>query len=325
VDNVSSERGLGQQWGMRRAKLPDHLTTGSFSLRSSDKAGISRTRTAARDLVTVSRGIRVPLDSGAKGAAALRAYTDIDDTSILVAVSAARIWGHPLPSYRSNDWRIQVARRPGFSVPRRANVVGRLLTFLPDEVVEYDGVGVTSAARTWLDLASELKLPDLVAAGDFLACQHGAEFPYPKDAHCSTEELHRMVAKHPGMRGVRAARNALDLVRIGADSAPETFMRLALLDAGLPEPTLNLVVWGDAGQPVLWPDAAYPGLRIALQYDGEIHNNNGQYVRDIRRQETSASYGWLEVRVSKDDLQGERPAVVRKVLRALNSRGWSAR
>jgi hypothetical protein len=310
---------------MRRAQLPDHLTSGSFSLRAADKAGVTRTRTAAHDLVTVSRGIRMPIDCEASGAAALRAYTDTDDTSILASLSAARIWGHPLPSYRNGDWRIHIARCPGFSVPRRANVVGRLLTFLPEEVVEYDGVRVTSPARTWLDLASELKLPDLVAAGDFLICRHDAEFPYPKEALCSIEQLQRMVARHPGMRGVRAARHALDLVRIGADSAPETLMRLALLDAGLPEPMLNHVVWGDAGQPVLWPDAAYPGFRIALQYDGEIHENTGQYLRDIRRQEMSAAYGWLEVRVSKLDLDGERPAVVRKVLRALKSRGWSAR
>lgn len=325
VDNLSGALAFEQQWGMRRAKLPDHLTTGSFSLRAADKAGVTRTRTAAHDLVTVSRGIRMPIESEASGAAALRAYTDTDDTSILASFSAARIWGQPLPSYRSSDWRIHIARRRGFSAPRRVNVVGHLLTFLPDEVVEHDGVRLTSPARTWLDLAAALDLNDLVAAGDFLVCRHGPEFPYPKEALCDIEELQNMVARHPGMRGVRTARNALELIRVGADSAPETLMRLALLEAGLPEPTLNQVVWGDTGQPVLWPDAAYPEFRIGLQYDGEVHAGSGQYLKDIRRQETAALYGWLEVRVSKDDLQGERPAVVPKVLRALNSRGWSAR
>ena len=80
---------------MRRAALPDHLTNGSFSLRASDKAGVTRTRTAAKDLVTVSRGIRVPAKSEATGSLALRAYTDLDDTSILVSLSAAHIWGAP--------------------------------------------------------------------------------------------------------------------------------------------------------------------------------------------------------------------------------------
>jgi len=101
-------------------------------------------------------------------------------------------------------------------------------------------------------------------------------------------------------------------------------MRLALVNAGLPEPVLNHVVWGDHGMPVLWPDAAYLDYRISIQYDGMPHADGKQHRRDIARQETTAVYGWLEVRVSKDDLDGERPAVVRKVRRALESRGWRA-
>ena len=110
------------EWGMRRAQLPDHLTTGSFSLRASDKAGVTRSRTRAKDLLLVSRGIRVPAASGLSGAAALKAYTDLDDSSLLVSLSAARIWGIPLPGNHNGDWRVHIARRRGFSFPRRANV-----------------------------------------------------------------------------------------------------------------------------------------------------------------------------------------------------------
>ncbi|MEV4953076.1 endonuclease domain-containing protein [Paenarthrobacter nitroguajacolicus] len=307
---------------MRRTNLPDHLTTGSFSLRASDKAGVTRKRTAAKDLVTVSRGVRVPVLSGATGAAALRAYTDLDDTSVLVMLSAARLWNVPLPGYVSGDWRIHLARRRGFSFPRRVNVAGHLLTFLAGETAEHDGVKLTSPARTWLDLASVLKLEDLVAAGDSLVCSHGAEFPVPKDALCSIEELREIVRRHPGMRGVRTARAALGLIRVGADSAPETHMRLALIDANLPEPELNHVVRNHLGLPVLWPDAAYLEWKVSLQYDGQHHGGAEQHLRDIERQERSLAYGWLEVRISKHDLEGERPAVVHKVRRALQSRGW---
>ncbi|NWL33642.1 endonuclease domain-containing protein [Paenarthrobacter nitroguajacolicus] len=307
---------------MRRTNLPDHLTTGSFSLRASDKAGVTRKRTAAKDLVTVSRGVRVPVLSGATGAAALRAYTDLDDASVLVMPSAARLWNVPLPGYVSGDWRIHLARRRGFSFPRRVNVAGHLLTFLPGETVEHDGVKLTSPARTWLDMASVLKLEDLVAAGDSLVCSHGPDFPVPKDALCSIEELREIVGRHPGMRGVRTARAALELIRVGADSAPETHMRLALIDANLPEPELNHVVRNHLGLPVLWPDAAYLEWKVSLQYDGQHHGGAEQHLRDIERQERSLAYGWLEVRISKHDLEGERPAVVHKVRRALQSRGW---
>ena len=314
---------------MRRAPLPLHLTTGSFSLRAADKAGVTRTRTAARDLVTVSRGIRVPTGSAAAGAAALRAYTDLDDESILSLGSAARLWNAPLPSWLEADWRIHLARRRGRSTPRRVNVVGHQLALRPDEVVELDGVRLTSPARTWLDLASVLSADDLVVAGDSLVCEHGPEFPFPREALCGVEELRAMVERHPGSRGVRKARAAVELLRVGADSPPETRLRLVLVRAGLPEPILNHVIWGrdpwgGTGSPVLWPDAAYPQWRIALQYEGAHHNGEDQYLWDIGRADTATRCGWLEVRMSRLDLEGEHPAAVRKVRNALESRGWRA-
>jgi hypothetical protein len=320
---------------MRRAPLPPHLTTGSFSLRAADKAGVTRTRTRAKDLITVSRGIRVPLASAAAGAAAMRAYTGLDDDSLLALGSAARIWNAPLPPRLSEDWRIHLARRHGSSMPRRANVVGHLLTLLPDEAVELDGVRLTSPARTWLDLAAVLGVDELVALGDSMVCGHGPAHPFPRRALCSVADLREMADRHAGRRGVRRARAAVELVRVGADSAPETQMRLALVRAGLPEPVLNHVVWGepDWGEsprgreaaPALWPDAAYPRWRIALQYEGAHHNGADQYLRDIRRADTTARFGWLELRISRLDLAGDRPAVVRKVRAALESRGWRAR
>ncbi|MET3923351.1 hypothetical protein [Arthrobacter sp. UYEF20] len=310
---------------MHRAPLPEHLTAGSFSLRMSDKAGVSRTRTVAKDLSTVSRGVRVDLGSEAKNGAALRAYTELDDSSALTHVSAARVWRAALSWRLEDDWRIHLSRRPGFSMPRRVNVVGHLLTFLPGELVEYDGVRLTSPARTWLDLASMAGVDELVIAGDSLVCSHGPEFPAPREPLCTVEDLRAMVSKHPGVRGARLARAALELIRVGADSQPETSMRLALVRAGLPEPELNHVLWGVHGAPVLWPDAAYLEWRISIQYDGAGHGGPEQYLRDIRRESVTAEYGWLEVRVSKDDLAGDRPAVVRKVRAALESRGWRAR
>jgi hypothetical protein len=310
---------------MHRAPLPGDLTKGSFSLRASDKAGISRTRTEANDLVTVSRGIRMHLGSEASGAAALRAYTEIDDASMLAFASAARVLQAGLPVWLERDWRIHVARRRGFSMPRRANVVGHLLTLLPGEVIEYDGVRLTSPARTWLDLASVLNVDELVIAGDSLVCSHGPDFPKPREPLCTVDDLREIVGRHPGIRGVRTARAAGELVRVGSDSQPETRMRLYLVRGGLPEPVLNHVVTGVYGSPVLWPDAAYPVQRVAVQYEGSHHNAADQYVRDIRRADIAAEHGWLEVRVSKFDLAGDRPAVVGKVRAALQSRGWRSR
>jgi hypothetical protein len=307
---------------MRRIQLPQHLYRRSFTTRASDEAGVPRGRTRAADLINVSRGIRVPVGVPLHGAAALAAYTEAHPRAVLSHHSAARLWQIPLPPWLDNDWRIHLANPPAAAKPRRVNVVGHRLTMVEGEVCELDGVRLTSPARTWLDLASCLSLEDLVAAGDHLVCSHGADFPVPRVPICSPEDLVQVVARHPGMRGVRDARAALALIRIGADSPPESSMRLALVGAGLPEPELNVVVRDGNGVPRLWPDGAYRAYRIGLQYDGGHHNSPGQYQRDIRRLETSRVLGWDEVRVSLEDLRGDRPTVVAKVAAALKAHGW---
>ncbi|MET1021465.1 MAG: hypothetical protein ABWX69_04615 [Arthrobacter sp.] len=310
---------------MRRVELPTSLVNGSFSVLAADAARIPRKRTRAQDLITVSRGIRIPAGSSAGGTAALRAYCQLDDSTVLCHFTAARLWRVGLPLWADCDWRIHLARPRGGSIPKRVNVVGHRLDFRPGDVVMLDGVRVTSPERTFLDLATALPLDDLVAAGDALVSEHGPEFPSARTALTSIEALNRMLLQHRGARDIRKAREALGLVRVGADSPQETHLRLAVVRAGLPEPELNHVVWGLAGAPELWPDAAYPDYGVSLQYDGVHHDEPGQHLRDIRRARTTDRLGWLEVRVSKEDLAGERPAVVGRVRRALRSRGWTPR
>ncbi|WP_427135490.1 hypothetical protein [Pseudarthrobacter sp. S9] len=95
-----------------------------------------------------------------------------------------------------------------------------------------DGVRVTSPERTWLDLAAALALDDLVAAGDALVSEHGPEVPAPREATSSICALNRIVPDHGGARNIRRAREALGLIRVGADSPPETHLRLALVRPG---------------------------------------------------------------------------------------------
>ncbi|MCB5290838.1 hypothetical protein [Arthrobacter sp. SO3] len=310
---------------MRRLELPTLLADGSFSVLAADAAGIPRKRTRAQDLITVSRGIRIPAGSSAQGAAALRAYCQLDACTVLCHLTAARIWRVGLPAWADGDWRVHLARPRGGSIPKRVNVAGHRLALKPGDVVMLDGVRVTSPERTFLDLAATLPLDDLVAAGDSLVSEHGPEFPSPRAALSSIEALTRMLLQHPGARNIRRGRDALGFVRVGADSPPETHLRLAVVRGGLPEPQLNFVVWGPTGAPELWPDAAYPAFGVALQYDGVHHGEPGQHLRDIGRARTTDRLGWVEVRVSKEDLTGERPAAVGRVRRALLSRGWTPR
>ncbi|UVJ40693.1 endonuclease domain-containing protein [Arthrobacter sp. CJ23] len=309
---------------MPRKPLPEELLTGSFTSAAAEGLGVPGKRIRAADVFIPSRSIRVPLNGSADAAANLRAYTDLDDSSVLTHHSAVRIWEGSLPAWLQEDWRIHVARDRAGSKPRRRNVVGHRMTFRPGEVVVHDGVRVTIPARTWLDLAALLSVDDLVALGDSLVVAHGPDFPRPKTALTAIDDLRRMVAAHPGMRGMRTARLALPEVRVGADSPQETRMRLVLSRTGLGEPMLNHVIRNSWGQPAVWPDAAYPQHRIALQYDGGHHADPNQYLHDIRRQATTERLGWKEVRVSKEDLEGEKPFLVEKVRAALRPLGFGS-
>ena len=107
--------------------------------------------------------------------------------------------------------------------------------------------------------------------------------------------------------GRPAAREALDSVRVGADSPPETRLRLALVAGGLPEPELQAALEpGDPFSPVA--DLAYRHVRLALQYDGAGHRTREQQARDARRDRYGQARGWTTLRVTwadgREDFRG---------------------
>lgn len=308
---------------MSRIPMPPQLPQGSFLVTEAAVLGLTQKQLRRSGIFAPSRGIRLPLHSRGSVADNVRAYSQLDPRSVLTHSTSARICSICLPGWLDQDWRIHVARPADGWKPRRRNVVGHQLSFKEGEVVMFDGVRITAPARTWLDLASILSVDELVVAGDSIVNEHSPDFPFPKEPLATIEDLRRIIQEHPGMRGVRRARTALELIRCGADSAPETTMRLAMMYAGLPEPILNVVLRDGMGYPVLWPDAAYPEQRIAIQYDGAHHGDPEQYRRDIKRLAVTEALGWREVRIQQSDLEGDRPFVVEKIRSVLRKRTGS--
>ena len=148
------------------------------------------------------------------------------------------------------------------------------------------------------------------------------EFEDRTEPHSTLEQLADMLDRHKGTPGIRKARLALDLARVGADSAPETRLRLALEQAGLPEPQLNVRTELSSGV-VRQPDLGYPEQRVAAEYEGEGHSGAEQIVRDIAREEDYSRAGWLLVRISKRHMRNDAWAAIAKVRAALLSRDWS--
>jgi hypothetical protein len=129
---------------------------------------------------------------------------------------------------------------------------------------------VTNPAQTFLDLAGSLDLVDLVVLGDSLV----------KAKRVTPEELTAAASVWDGA-GAARARRAARFVRKGVDSPKETRVRMLLVLAGLPEPTVNVIIRNPDGSWRMRFDLAYPGLKLIIEYDGRQHSeNSSQWRRD---------------------------------------------
>lgn len=235
--------------------------------------------------------------------------------------TAFLIWDFPgfLPG--ADALGIHISRPDTMAIPRRRGVIGHVGQFFADEITTIDGLLVTSRTRTWLDCARKMSIDELTVVADHLLRHPRPEFESRTMPYARPGELAEMLDRHKGTPGIRKARLALEQARIGADSAPETRLRLALCRSGLPEPELNMRTVLRSGV-VRQPDLAYPEHRVAVEYEGAVHSDAAQVIRDIAREEDYAGSGWILVRISKRHMENDARAAVAKVRAALAYRGW---
>jgi hypothetical protein len=182
---------------------------------------------------------------------------------------------------------------------------------------------VSGPAATWLALAAVLPHDELVAAGDHLVLDPYQLDPADLRPYATIEQLNLALASFHG-HGARSAASALPLIRRGAESRPESLLRLLLGRAGLPEPRLNIDVTDDAGRWLARCDLVYPRYRTVVEYDGDHHRaNTRQYEKDMTRVENLTIAGLTVVRVRKYGLFSAPRETVERVKRALRVGGWT--
>jgi hypothetical protein len=190
-------------------------------------------------------------------------------------------------------------------------LVARDETVADDEITRVVGLPVTTPARTAYDLGRHLARGQAVARLD--ALMRATPF--------SIEDVLLLVKRHAGARGIRRLRAVLPLVDAGAASPKETWLRLLLIDAGLPVPETQIPVhanWRLVG--VL--DMGWEAYKVAAEYDGDQHRSDRyRYVRDQRRLRKLAELGWIIVRVIAEDRSDE---IATRARDALLARGWRA-
>lgn len=305
-----------------RVPLPDDLPP-SFHVADAVRHGVGRGRLRATDLRSPHRGARSSSDA-AEHASRSRTvekpstYLDVEAVwerphrltlarareylpvmpagSFFTSVTAAMIWRFPLPSI-ADDEPLHVGVIRPRTAPVRPGIAGH--QYSPGFVLAsaYEELPVTDPLSTWAALGARLNEYDLVAVADHLLRdrrdEDGNTLP-----PLATRELLTIFAERKGRPGAPALRRALERARAGSASRPETTIRLMMVDAGLPEPELDVAVRDAHGRLLGRSELAYPELRLAFEYESDSHLTRAQLERDITKYASYEAAGWSVVRLT---------------------------
>ncbi|UNB51441.1 hypothetical protein [Mycolicibacterium sp. YH-1] len=194
---------------------------------------------------------------------------------------------------------------------RQRGLVVRDETLAAGEVVEVDGIRVTTPARTAFDLARHLARGSAVARIDALLNAR----PF------AVGDVELLAKVHRGVRGLTRLRAALPVVDGGAESPKETWLRLLFVDAGLPKPTTQVVIRTESGRYIRRIDMCWEQFKVGAEYDGQQHlTERSQYTKDVWANRELQRLNWHVIHVIKEDRGADIVAHARDTLL---SRGWS--
>lgn len=210
--------------------------------------------------------------------------------------------------------------------PSASRVVAPGLRCVRVELSEQDttvhhGIRLTTPLRTALDLAREA--PDLVEAVVVLDNLLRARVLHPQQLPRLTDVT--------SLRGAARARRAATLARVGVRSPWETRLRLfTCLELRLPEPLVNVPLFGLDGTFLGAPDLLDVEAGLALEFDGAGHRDRERHRSDNVREEGFERHGLVVVRADSLDLTQHRPELGRRILagrrdglRNLSPRRWT--
>jgi len=278
--------------------MPEELLGVPFLGREAVDSGLlTRDQLRNRVWIRLLRGIYVSRGSEHDPAvriAALRLAVGDVDRVVVAGRTAAwvhGVWrpreGRPLPLEITRP-----SRAPGTSAAgvtrRRLALLGSPdlvrppcgLSDLDHDIVERDGLHLTSPVRTCFDLMRERRLVEAVVVADAFAAESG---PTPEPVGIPL--LAAYCADRRGWRDVRTARAAAELASSASRSPQETRLRMVVVLAGFPEPLVNVPVTDPSTGAVLaMPDLMVPDpVLTGLEYDGTHHDEGDQPTRDRTR------------------------------------------
>ncbi len=239
-------------------------------------------------------------------------------------VTAARLWGLPLPAGLEGDGVLDVMRPSGQGRIERTGCRGHR-GLERREVRGLDGLRLVAPADTWVDLGDlrthRLTRDDLVVAGDAIAtrCAPPGVRRSPAQVAESVAPLRQALAQRGSPRGARLLADALTLVRPGVRSPRETRSRLLFVDAGFPEPDPCGPLHALDGGWLAEGDLVWPHQRVVGEYQGDVHGSRAARSADALRTGLLTDEGWTVLEIFAEDHHDahRRRALLLRFARAL--------
>jgi hypothetical protein len=211
--------------------------------------------------------------------------------------TAAWLWGVDCQPAASLDGPLDldVVSIKGGDRTRRSGVHGGKRDLQEEEIWEVGGVRVTSPVRTACDLACRRGRRQALAVLDAFMHSCGV----------TKADYRRMLPRFRGRRGCTQLRELIEYADPRAESIRESWVRMEIIDAGLPVP-----------QPQVWVrvpglgsrrlDLGYRGRKVAVEYDGEEHHTQAEDVEsDEERRDALKKLGWYVIVLRAEDFEGE--------------------
>jgi hypothetical protein len=306
---------------------PPPLLPAHFTVSTARASGLPGSRLRDPRLFRPTHGVR-SVEPAAEVVDRARAFRlAVPDDVVFSHVTAAQLWGLPLPRGVEGQVELDLMRFTGRGQIRRKGCHGHRAQ--ARDIAQVRGLPVTGLADTWVDLGEVtgrgLRLDDLVVVGDDVATRLiGAPDPgesvVPDARERGRRELRRALDSRTRPRGKVVLAEALGLVRAPVRSAMETRARLMFLRAGFPEPVVNLEVLDSDGFWMLEGDLVWEAQRVIGEYQGADHASIKRRSYDASRSALAADDGWRVLEIYAEDVfrPPRRVDCLRRFARALD-------
>jgi hypothetical protein len=283
-------------------EFPPQLMKGPFRVADARQAGLDWIDLQGSDWRRVGPGQYASTDIPATPELTLAAVLQrLPSTAAFSGRTAAWLHGLDVPPCDP----IEVTVPVGEGVSTRAGVRVYRERLPANDVVNRRKLPATSMVRTVVDVSRRLDVVSAVIITDMALRASKVDF----------DQLGECERDRRGRKGVVRFRKVLRLADTGAESPMETRLRLLLVLAGLPRPTVNARLEDNRGRFLGRVDLYYPTHQVAIEYDGSTHRDS--LVEDDRRQNRLLSAGIHLLRFTAPDLLNTPRAVVDQVRAAL--------